>query len=254
MEFRTILYEEDKHIALITINRPPANKFNLSAIMNMEAAIDEAERDKDIRVVIITGYGRKRFSEGFDGSDSLNAAMIAQRGRALWTRIDRLSKPVIAAINGYAFGAGCELAMACTFRVMRSNTKIGLTELDLGIIPGWGGTQRMPRIVGKSKALDMILFSRRIAAWDALKIGLVDRVSTEEKLMKDVIEMALLLSKRPPLAVKAVLKAVSAGLYDGIEEGNRLEELGSEEVAKSLDAMEGFTAHMQMREPNFKGL
>jgi len=253
MEFQTLLYKKENHILLITLNRPPTNSFNLTAVIDMERAFDEAEKDRDVRVVIITGSGNKGFSAGFDVSDAVNAPETGPRGQALWTRVDRFSKPTIAAINGYAFGGGCELAMACTFRVMQENAKIGLTELNLGIIPGWGGTQRMPRILGKSKALDMILFSKRITAREALGIGLVDRVSGGEELMRDVMEMAVFLAKRPPIAVKAVLKAVSAGLYEGFEEGNRLEGLGSDKVAKSLDAIEGFTAFMQKREPKFKG-
>ncbi len=254
MELQTLLFKKENHILVITLNRPPANSFNLAAIVDMEKAIDEAAMDNDVRVIVITGAGSKGFSAGFDVSDSANSAVTGPRGRALWTRIDRLSKPTIAAINGYAFGGGCELAMACTFRFMQEMAKIRLPELNLGIIPGWGGTQRMPRIIGKSKALDMILFSKRISAQEAMDIGLVDRVSKENELMNDVMEMAAILAKRPPLAVRAVLNAVSAGLYEGFEEGNRLEAIGTEEVSGSLDAIEGFTAFMQKREPDFNGL
>jgi enoyl-CoA hydratase/carnithine racemase len=136
---------------------------------------------------------------------------------------------------------------------MQENKKIGLTELNLGIIPGWGGTQRMPRIIGKQKALDMILFSKRITAHEAREIGLVDRVSNEGELMEDVMGMAEFLAGRPPIAVKAVLQAVSAGLYEGFEEGIRIEALGSVAVSQSKDAIEGFTAFLEKREPIFKG-
>ncbi len=174
-------------------------------------------------------------------------------GQEVWTRIDRFSKPVIAAINGYAFGGGCELALACTFRIMQENARIGLTELNLGIIPGWGGTQRMPRLLGKSKALELILFSKRISAQEAFEIGLVDRVSKVGDLMKDVLEMADFLSQRPPLAVKAVLNAVTAGIEKGLDAGTRIELQGSNITAKSADAIEGFTAFLQKRQPDFKG-
>ena len=188
MEFQTLLYRKENHVLVITLNRPPANSVNLMTVIDIEKAMDEAEKDKDVRVIVFTGAGEKGFSAGFDVTDAANAAETGPRGRALWTRIDRFSKPIIAAINGYAFGGGCERAMACTFRVMQENAKIGLTELNLGIIPGWGGTQRMPRLVGKSKALEMILFSKRITAREAFEIGLVDRVAKEGELMKDVME------------------------------------------------------------------
>jgi enoyl-CoA hydratase/carnithine racemase len=136
---------------------------------------------------------------------------------------------------------------------MQENAKIGLTELNLGIIPGWGGTQRMPRLIGKSKALDMILFSKRITAREALEIGLVDRVAKEGELMKDVMEMAGFLAKRPPIAVKAVLNAVMAGIEQGFEAGIRMEAQGSAAVRGSRDAVEGFTAFFEKREPRFTG-
>jgi len=253
MEFPTLLYRKENHVLVITLNRPPANTVNLTTVIDIEKALDEAEKDKDVRVIVFTGAGEKGFSAGFDVTDAANAAETGPRGRTLWTRIDRFSKPILAAINGYAFGGGCELAMACTFRVMQENAKIGLTELNLGIIPGWGGTQRMPRLIGKSKALEMILFSKRITAREALEIGLVDRVAKEGELMKEVMEMAGFLAKRPPIAVKAVLNAVMAGIEQGFEAGIRMEALGSAEVSTSKDVIEGFTAFLQKREPHFTG-
>jgi len=253
MEFPTLLYRKEDHVLVITLNRPPANAVNLATVNDIEKALDEAEKEKDIRVIVFTGAGEKGFSAGFDVADAANAAETGPRGRALWTRIDRFSKPTIAAINGYAFGGGCELAMACTFRVMQENAKIGLTELNLGIIPSWGGTQRMPRLIGKAKALEMILFSKRITAREAQEIGLVDRVAKEGELMREVIDMAGFLAKRPPIAVKAVLNAVIAGIEQGFEAGSRMEAVGSAEVSTSKDAIEGFTAFFQKREPHFTG-
>lgn len=253
MDFENIRYEKQGHIATLTLNRPPANPLNLATMLDIEKALDEAERDKDIRVLVITGAGEKGFSAGFDVSDAANSHITAPKGQELWTRIDRFSKPVIAAINGYAFGGGCELAMASTFRVMQDGAKIGLTELNLGIIPGWGGTQRMPRILGKSKALELILFSKRLTAREAIEIGLVDRVSAEGELMKDVMEMAEFLAQRPPLAVAAVLKAVNAGMEKGLDEGTKMEAEGTRIVSSSRDAMEGFAAFLEKRAPDFKG-
>jgi enoyl-CoA hydratase/carnithine racemase len=253
MDFQNILYAKQGHTTVLTLNRPPANAVNLATLIEMNKALDETEQDKEVRVLIITGAGEKGFSAGFDISDAANGDKTGPMGQETWTRIDRFSKPVIAAINGYAFGGGCELAMACTFRVMQENAKIGLTELNLGIIPGWGGTQRMPRLLGKTKALELILFSKRLTAQEAFDIGLVGRVAKAGELMKDVSEMADFLAKRPPLAVKAVLDAVNAGIEKGINEGSKVELQGTFTVAKSRDAIEGFTAFMQKREPNFTG-
>ena len=253
MDFQNILYAKEGHLAVLTLNRPPANSINLATLLDIDKALDEAETDKEVRVLILTGAGDKGFSAGFDFTDAANADKTGAKGQEVWTRIDRFLKPVIAAINGYAFGGGCELAMASTFRVMQENAKIGLTELNLGIIPGWGGTQRMPRLLGKSKALELILFSKRLPAREALEIGLVDRVAAAGELMKDVREMAEFLATRPPLAVQAVLKAVNAGIEKGLDEGTRVELEGTRLVSKSRDAIEGFTAFMQKRRPVFKG-
>jgi enoyl-CoA hydratase/carnithine racemase len=253
MEFQNILYAKQENIGTLTLNRPPANAINLATLLDIEKALDQVEADKEIRILVITGAGEKGFSAGFDVSDPAGAGATGPKGQEVWTRIDRFSKPVIAAINGYAFGGGCELAMASTFRVMQENARIGLTELNLGIIPGWGGTQRMPRILGKSKALDLILFSKRLTAQEALEIGLVDKVAKVGELMKDVMAMAEVLASRPPLAVKAVLKAVNVGIEKGLDEGIKVELEGIRLVSSSKDAVEGFTAFMEKRKPNFTG-
>jgi enoyl-CoA hydratase/carnithine racemase len=253
MDFENIRYEKQGHIATLTLNRPPANSVNLATLIDIEKALNDAESSKDIRVLVITGAGDKGFSAGFDVRDAANAHIIGPKGQEVWTRIDRFCKPVIAAINGYAFGGGCELAMASTFRVMLDGAKIGLTELNLGIIPGWGGTQRMPRILGKSKALELILFSKRLTAGEALEIGLVDKVSAGGELMKDVMEMADFLAQRPPIAVAAVMRAVTTGIEKGLDEGTKAEWEGSRAASASKDAAEGFTAFLEKRAPHFTG-
>jgi len=253
MEYKFIQLEKKQHIATLILNRPPANSINLATLLEIEALLDQAGQDKEVRVLVVTGAGEKGFSAGFDVSDAANGHRSGPKGQEVWTKIERFPKPVIAAINGYAFGGGCELAMACTFRVMTESAKIGLTELNLGIIPGWGGTQRLPRLIGKSKALDMMLFSKRITAQEALEMGLVDRVSKDGELMKDVMEMADVLSSRPPLAVGAVINAVNTGIEKGLDEGTKVEMQGSITVGKSRDAIEGFTAFMEKRPPCFQG-
>jgi len=206
-------------------------------------------------VVIITGAGEKCFSAGFDISDAGNAHKTSPKARELWRRIDRFPKPVIAAINGYALGGGLELAMCCQFRIMvdAPEAKVGLTELNLGIIPGWGGSQRLPMLVGKAKALDMILFSRKISATEALEAGLVNQVSTTGRLMDDTLAFAEKLAKRPPVAISCVLRAIAAGAYEGLDAGLKVEEEGSQTVGQSEDCQEGFSAFLEKREPEFKG-
>jgi enoyl-CoA hydratase/carnithine racemase len=255
MPYDNVIIEKNDHIAIITLNHPPVNAWNLGLMEDFEKAVDEIENDKDVRVLIITGAGEKCFSAGFDVSDAANSHITSPKGREIWTRLDRFSKPVIAAINGFAMGGGLELALSCHFRIMIDDPKatVGLTELNLGIIPGWGGTQRLTRIVGKAKALGMILFSKRIDAKEALSIGLINQISTKDRLIYDALAFADVLAKRPPLAVGAVLKAVSAFDYNGLEAGLKAEEEGSAVVGNSKDCVEGFTAFLEKREPVFTG-
>ena len=255
MNYENLIVNTKDHIRIITLNHPPVNAWNWGMMADFEKAIDDVENDQEVRVLIITGGGEKAFSAGFDLSDSENHHKTGPKGRELWTRIDRFSKPVIAAINGHVLAGGMELALSCHFRIMVDdpNLNLGLTELNVGIIPGWGGTQRLTRIVGKAKALNMILFSTRINPQQALEIGLVNELSTPDKLMADALEFAEKLVKRPPLAVGCVLKAVSAGEYEGFEQGLKVEEEGSAIVGKSQDRVEGFTAFLEKREPVFRG-
>lgn len=255
MAYDNLIYEKKDSIALVTINRPPANSWSMAAMEEFERILDEIESDKDVRVVIITGAGEKCFSAGMDVADAGKSPGLGAKGRDLWRRVDRFEKPTIAALNGHTLGGGLELALSCHFRIMADSlkSKIGLTELNLGIIPGWGGTQRLYRIIGKAKALDMILFSKRLDANQALEIGLINKVSSPETLIDEALELAAQLAKRPPLAVSSVLKAISAGIYEGFDQGLEMELEGSNIVAGSQDAVEGFTAFFEKREPVFKG-
>jgi enoyl-CoA hydratase/carnithine racemase len=250
-----ISVERKGPIAVVTIDHPPANTWNLATTEAFEEVVAALETDGDVRVVVITGSGEKYFSAGFDVKDAANSPKISPKARALWTRIDRFPKPVIAAINGYAMGGGLELALACHFRIMADAPKaiVGLSELNLGIIPGWGGTQRLTQVVGKAKALDLILFSKTLSPAEALEIGLVNRVVAPERLMEATLAFADNLSQRPPIAVSCVLKAISAGIYEGLEQGLRVEEEGSYIVRASEDCKEGFTAFIEKRPPVFSG-
>ncbi len=254
MQLDTMILDIKDYIATITFNRPPANTWNFAAMADFEKALDAVEQDKEVRVVILTGSGSKCFSAGFDVTDAGNPE-TGPKGEALWRRVDRFSKPIIAAMNGHAYGGGLELALSCHFRIMIDSpqAKIGLTELNLGIIPGWGGTQRMMRVVGKAKALDMILFSRRVDATQALEMGLVHQIAALETFRQTVDDFAAKIAERPPIAVRCVLDAMTAGLYEGMDAGLEKEREGSKTVSQSKDAIEGFTAFLEKRAPVFKG-
>ncbi|MFH1092150.1 MAG: enoyl-CoA hydratase-related protein [Pseudomonadota bacterium] len=255
MQLDNIIMKQEGHVSIVTINHPPANAWNLAAMLDFERVIDAVEKDKNVRVVIITGAGERFFSSGYDVTDHANAEKISPKGRELWRRLDRFSKPLIAAINGHAMGGGCELALACHFRIMADNppAKIGLTELNLGIMPAWGGTQRMTLLLGRSRALDLILFSKRLTPQEALDIGLVDRTVPPEKLMDEALDLARRLAERPPIAVGCVLKAMAAGMYEGLDAGLKVEGEGSQLLRTTQDAREGFTAFLEKRPPVFKG-
>ncbi|MBU2646353.1 enoyl-CoA hydratase/isomerase family protein [bacterium] len=255
MSYENIKVEKKGNIAILTIDHPPANAWNLATTTDFEKAIADVEKDKGVRVVILTGAGEKCFSAGFDVSDAANGHLTGPKGCEIWRKIDRFEKPVIAAINGFALGGGLELALCCHFRIMVEAPKalVGLTELNLGIIPGWGGTQRLMNVIGKARALDMILFSKRVGAKEALELGLINQISTPETLMADAMAFAEKLAARPPIAVSAVLKAMSAGQYEGIDRGLAVEQEGSARVTASKDSVEGFTAFLEKRAPNFTG-
>jgi enoyl-CoA hydratase/carnithine racemase len=220
-------------------------------------AVDELQKDKAIRAIIITGAGEKAFSAGFDvkTAGTPESAQLPGKGHEVFNKIEGGSIPVIAAINGFALGGGCELAMACHFRIMADveGSVIGLPEINLGIIPGWAGTQRLPRIIGKAKALELMLTGKRLKAPEALSIGLITKVSKSGEALNDAKEFAKELASKAPLAVKAILNSVIRGLDSSFEEGLKIEMEGSRTVQQSKDAVEGITAFLQKREPVFKG-
>ncbi len=254
MEYKNIIVSTKEYVTTIVLNRPPMNSVNLGIREELFHAVTELNNSKETRAVIITGAGEKGFCAGMDVSDVANITK-GPNGNEIMNAISRSTKPFIAAINGHALGGGCEMALACHFRFMTDNPKalIGLPEVNLGITPGWGGIQRLPRVLGKSKALDIILFSKRLAPADALAIGLIDKVIPAVDLMKEVTAFAAALAKRPPLAVAAVLDGMSVGMDKGFDEGLRLDQEWSTKLAASKDAVEGITAFLQKREPVFTG-
>lgn len=255
MAYETLLLEKHNYVAVLTLNRPPTNSVSYAMLGEIDKVLAEVAADKDARVLVITGAGDRCFSAGMDVSDAMSHPDVGEVGRALWTKVDLFEKPTIAAINGHALGGGCELALACHFRYMADNPKalIGCPEINLGIIPGWGGTQRMTRLLGRSKALDLMLNAKRLTPRDALAIGLVDEIYAPEQLMAQVMETATSLSERAPLSVRAIIQAATTFVNKGIEEGLKAEAAGSKICATSKDAIEGFTAFMQKRKPAFTG-
>jgi len=257
MNYETLFVEREDNIGIITLNRPPANPINATVLDELDAVLTKWETDKAVRAIIVTGAGDRGFSAGFDlkTAGTPEGEKAVAQGQDVFSRIERYPKPVIAAINGYALGGGCELAMSCHFRIMVDSERvvIGQPEIDRGIIPGWGGTQRLPRLVGKTKALEMLLLGTRISASEALRIGLITRLSQPGEVMDDAKELARTLAKKAPIAVQIILDVVTRGLEVSIDQGLKIEREGSRRVEKTKDAMEGMKAFIQKREPVFTG-
>ena len=257
MAYDTLIMEKEGMVGIISLNRPPVHPFNYAAIDNLNKAFAEMQNDKGVRAIIITGAGDRAFSAGFDISSFGDPMRVwtGPYGQMVFNKIERSPKPVVAAINGFALGGGMELALSCHFRVMVDDPKaqLGLPEITLGIIPGWGGTQRLPRLIGRTRALEIALMGRRINAKEAFDWGLINKVSKPGEVVKDAKEYAVALSKRAPLALKAILNAVVLGEDTNMAGGIQIEMAGSEITMGSQDAVEGMTAFMEKREAKFVG-
>jgi enoyl-CoA hydratase/carnithine racemase len=257
MAYENLIVEQEGNVGIITLNRPPANPINFAVLNELDDVLTNWEKDRAVRAVIITGAGERGFSAGFDlktaGTPDGEKAMT--RGQEVFSHIEKYPKPIVAAINGFALGGGCELAMSCHFRIMLDSEKVfmGQPEIDRGIIPGWGGTQRLPRLVGKTKALEMLLLGTRVNAPEALSIGLITKVSQPGQLMNDAKELAGTLAKKAPIAVEIILDAVTRGLETSTDQGVKIEFEGSQRVSKTKDAVEGAMAFLEKREAVFKG-
>ncbi len=259
MGYETLIVEKRDRIAIVTINRPKVlNALNATVIEELGRCFSELKDDPEVGAVILTGAGEKAFVAGADISglvelDPLEGKMFAEKGQAVFNLIENLGKPVIAAINGYALGGGCELAMACTIRIASEKAKLGQPEVNLGIIPGYGGTQRLPRLVGKGIAMELILTGRMVDAQEAYQIGLVNKVVPPEKLMDEAVEMAKTILSKGPLAVKFAMEAVNRGLEVNLEEGLKIEADLFGMCCATEDKVEGTKAFLEKRKPNFKG-
>ncbi len=258
MDKEKVLYEERGPIALLTINRPEKlNALNRATLEELGIVVGRAEESEAVAVVVITGAGDKAFVAGADigeiaSLDALSGRSFALFGQALYRRIELLSKPVIAAVNGFALGGGCELSMACHLRVASENARFGQPEVKLGIIPGYGGTQRLPRLVGKGPALELLLTGGMIDAKRAYELGLVNAVVPEGKAVEKAMELAEKISRQSPLGIRACVEAVQTGLDMPVEEGCYLEATLFGLCCASEDMKEGTGAFMEKRKPVFK--
>ena len=256
MGFETITLAREESYALITLNRPPANAISEQLITEVNAALKSVHTDDAVRAVILTGAGDKIFCGGADLGSAFSGGDIEQFirfGNSVMRKIERFPKPVIAAINGHAMGGGMEIAMACHLRLMKESARMGQTESNLGIIPGYGGTQRLPRLIGRTKALEFLLLGTQIPAPECLALGLVNRLSKEGETLNDAKGLARQLGKRAPLATAAIIKAVDEGLEAPMAKSIDIELEQFLPTLRSEDAAEGIQAFFAKREPQFKG-
>jgi enoyl-CoA hydratase len=259
MSFATLLVERDGAVAVVTVNRPSVlNALNSQTITELQRAMYELQQDSGIRAIVLTGAGEKAFVAGADINElavlsPADGQQHAQKGQAVFDAIEHLGKPVIAAINGFALGGGCELAMACTIRIAADTARLGQPEINLGIIPGYAGSQRLARLVGKGIALEMLLSGDMVAAARAHQIGLVNKVVPAAELMAEAKKLAAALAAKAPLAVRYILEAVNHGLEMPQADAQLLEATLFGLVASTGDMKEGTRAFLEKRTPTWRG-
>src|SRR5246500_1996139 len=259
MNFENILLEKKNSIAYVTVNRPKLlNALNMATMEELRAAFHDIKNDVAIRVVIFTGSGEKAFIAGADigelsKQDAVTGKEYTHRGQNVLNLIESLGKPVIACINGFALGGGCEIAMSCTMRLASSNAKLGQPEVKLGIIPGYGGTQRLPRLVGKGIAMQLVLAGEMISAQEAHRIGLVNEVTAPAELIPRAEAIAQKIIANDPLAVQYAMEAVNRGMEMTLDEGLYLEATLFGIACATEDKTEGTRAFLEKRAPVFKG-
>lgn len=259
MTYENILINTENSIATIVINRPTKlNALNKATIQDLHEALQALEKDAEIRAIIITGSGDKAFVAGADISEFADfsvqegAQLAAQGQELLFSFVENLSTPVIAAVNGFALGGGLELAMSCHFRVASENAKMGLPEVSLGVIPGYGGTQRLPQLIGKGRAMEIIMTAGMLTAEDAYRTGLVNHVVPQAELVDFAKSIAQRIIKNSPLAISQAIKAVNANFKDGVD-GYNTEIVAFGKCFGTNDFKEGTTAFLEKRKPVFEG-
>ncbi|QAT39289.1 short-chain-enoyl-CoA hydratase [Clostridium sp. JN-9] len=257
MEFNNVVLEKSGKIAVVKINRPKAlNALNTETLKELDIVITELEHDKNIFAVILTGEGEKAFVAGADITEMKDLSSIEGRnfgilGNKVFRRLENLDKPVIAAVNGFALGGGCELAMSCDIRIASTKAKFGQPEVGLGITPGFGGTQRLARLVGLGAAKELIYTAKVIKADEAYRIGLVNKVVEPEKLMDEAKELANTITAQAPIAVKLCKSAINRGIQCDIDTATAYESEVFGECFSTEDQKEGMTAFVEKREKSF---
>ncbi len=259
MSFDTLLVNRDGGVATVTINRPKVlNALNAQTIDELERAMLELQQEDAIRAVVLTGAGEKAFVAGADINElavlsPAEGQRHGRRGQSVFDLVERLGKPVIAAVNGFALGGGCELAMACTLRIAAETARLGQPEINLGLIPGYAGGQRLPRLVGKGRALEILLTGEMVSAARAYEIGLVNKVVPAAELMTEARRLATTLAGKAPLAVRYILEAVNHGLEMPLADAQFLEASLFGLIASSDDMKEGTKAFLEKRPPSWRG-
>lgn len=259
MNYETLLYEQREGVAWVTINRPEKlNALNRTVLDELKICLELIQKDDSVRAVILTGAGEKAFAAGADIKelsvlDAVCGQKASRRGQSLFDFVENLGKPVIAAIRGFALGGGCELAMACTLRIASEDARLGQPEVKIGIIPGYGGSQRLPQLVGKGRAMEMILTGEPVTAEEAHRIGLVNHVVPAVELLAAAEALARKMMANAPLAVRFSMEAVNHGMETPQAEGEFLEASLFGLSCATEDMKEGTRAFLEKRPPKFKG-
>mmetsp|Transcript_450 Transcript_450/g.262 ORF Transcript_450/g.262 Transcript_450/m.262 type:complete len:264 (+) Transcript_450:104-895(+) len=259
MAYENIIFEEKEGITTIVFNRPKAlNALNSSLLKEFSEALDKIEDNEDIRILILTGAGNKAFVAGADITelakcDVLSGKIFAKIGQAAINKLQKLSIPVIAAVNGYALGGGCEIAIASDFIYASQDAMFGLPEITLGLIPGFGGTQRLPRQIGKNMAKEMIFTGKMISADKAKEIGLVNKIVSPDTLMEEVLKTAKSISSKGKVSLRAAKESINYGMETDSKTGCKFEIDAFALCIASEDAKEGTSAFLEKRKPTFKG-